>query len=400
MNEPVAITGIGVVSPAGVSAAAFWDGLLAQHDLRGGWSRGDLSLYPHDNVVEIPEQVWHAVERDGGGKRIDALAGFSIEQALSDAGLAADAGRIGCYFSSTTAGVEGLEQGLLAPTSSRHPEALDGSHILASAKQHWSGPTSLLSTACSSGLLAPALAIDAIAGGEADVMLAGGVDVLLEYTACGFSGLRLTTDDQCRPFNAQRKGVVLSEGSVCFCLESLSAALRRGAHIHGVILGYGIGCDADHVTAPNTGGIARAMTQALETSGMQPAAIGGVFAHGTGSQANDLAEVNALRAVFGAAIPPVTAIKSTMGHPQAAAGSFSLLAATLALKTGQLPPTAGLSEADPALGEVDVVMQQGRPLAANCLMVNAFGFGGNNCVMVVADLATALRHSPELADAA
>ena len=205
----------------------------------------------------------------------------------------------------------------------------------------------------------------------------------------------------CRPFNSQRKGVVLSEGAVCFCFEPLSAALKRGAHIHGVILGYGMGCDADHVTAPNAAGVSRAMIQALETSGVPNSAIGGVFAHGTGSQANDAAEVSALRTVFGEhAIPPVTAIKSIMGHPQAAAGSFSLLAAILALKEERLPPTAGLSEVDPALGDVDIVMAESRKFSSKNLMVNAFGFGGNNCVMIVSDLATVLRNSPELNHAA
>lgn len=221
-------------------------------------------------------------------------------------------------------------------------------------------------------------------------MIAGGVEVLLEYTICGFNALRLAADDRCRPFDEMRRGVVLSEGSVCFCLERLDSAQRRGAPIHGVILGSGISCDADHVTAPNPEGVAAAIAEALETSGLVPASVGGVIAHGTGTPVNDVSELRALRVAFGdVELPPVTSIKAVMGHSQAAAGSFSLLAALLALKTGQLPATAGLRSLDPALSGIEVVQQAGGVLRNNAVLVNAFGFGGNNCALVVSDRAPA-----------
>lgn len=397
MNNPIAITGIGVVSPAGTGEESFWDGLISRKDMRGSWSRGDLSRYPYDSVIEIPAHVWEEIKRGAraGDAPIARLSRFVARQALRHAKLPAKSLRIGCFLASTTAGVEALQRSLLPSTRKARvtePRCLDAAHMLSSPGQRWNGPTSVLSTACSSGLLALGLASDVIAFNEADVMIAGSLDSLLEYTVCGFSGLRLTTDDQCRPFSSDRKGVVLSEGAACFCLEPLSNALERRADIRGVILGYGLSCDADHVTAPNPDGVGRAMAQALERSGIRPDAIAGVFAHGTGSQANDVGETAALRSLFGdGRIPPVTAIKSVMGHPQAAAGSFSLLAALLALRHGKLPPTAGLNQADPALGALDIVMSDARPLTGKHLMVNAFGFGGNNCVMVVTDLETALN---------
>lgn len=387
MRAPVAITGIGVVSPAGITADAFWGALLRQDDRRGKWPKRTLNGYPIDNVIAIPENLWRTLDgaHDACDNRARALAEFIVTRALLEAGLSADKARIGCFLASTTAGVEIAENSVLAQhgaDAAPRAEEFDGASIL--PKRSWAGPVSMISTACSSGLMAPALAVDALIAGEADAMIAGGVDVLLEYTICGFNGLRLASDERCRPFGIARKGVVLSEGAVCFCLEPLDAARARGASIRAVIDGCGMGCDADHVTAPNAGGVARTISQAFEASGMARESIGGVFAHGTGTPANDAAEVAALRAAFGGVpVPPITAIKSVLGHPQAAAGAFSLLAATLALEQRLLPPTAGVVEVDPELNGVDVVRGAARPLATRSVMANAFGFGGNNCVMIV-----------------
>lgn len=392
MRPLIAITGIGVLSPAGIGGEALWRGLTAREDLRGAWSKRSLSGYPVDNVVSIPEELWDRLgaASSGPASRSAALAEFAVAEALEEARLpASEDFRVGCVLATTTAGVEAAENDSLPPRAGRRPASpseLDGSAIVPMRGRRWSGPTSVVSTACSSGLVAPALAIDALVAGEADAMVAGGLDVLLEYTICGFNALRLASGDRCRPFAVGRRGVVLSEGIACFCLEPLDAALRRKAPIRAVITGYGISCDADHVTAPNPAGVARAMAAALEMSGAAPDSIGGVFAHATGTQANDVAEVAALRAALGThELPPLTAVKSVMGHPQAGAGAMSLLAAVLALEKSRLPPTAGSDEIDPALEGVDVVTDVDRPLLKRNLMVNAFGFGGNNCVMIVAD---------------
>lgn len=393
MREPIAITGIGVFSPVGNTMDDLWRGLMAQADHRGPWAKRVLSEYPVNSVVSIPEALWATLPPSAGGfeNRAQRMAAFTVRQALESSGLRLDDQRIGCILGTTTAGVE-IAEDQVRPHQGRDAEAtpsdLDGASIVPFQidGRDWRGPVSVISTACSSGLLAPALAIEALQAGEADAMIAGGVDVLLEYTICGFNGLRLASDNGCRPFDAGRKGVLLSEGSVCFCLEPLAAARKRGATIHAVITGYGISCDAEHVTAPNPEGVARAITQALAASGLSAQRIGAVFTHGTGTQANDLAEVAALRTAFGdVALPPLTSIKSVLGHSQAAAGAFSLLAAVLALGHATVPPTAGLGQIDPALLEVDVVHHEGRAIVARDLLVNAFGFGGNNCVLTVTD---------------
>jgi 3-oxoacyl-(acyl-carrier-protein) synthase len=386
--KAIAITGIGIVSPAGISTQAYWDALIAARDRRASFTRSDLAHYPVDRVIEIPAAVWDQIDQplQPSAGTIGQLAYYAIGEALATARLGRDHGRLGCMIGTTTGGVEALEHMLVRAARPLHADAaaaLDGAH-LARHRNIWRAPASVLSNACSSGLLALGRACDLINLQEADVMVAGSVDTLLEYTVCGFNGLRLMADAPCRPFSADRHGVVLSEGVVAFCLEPLHAARARGADIHAVIRGYGLSCDAEHVTAPDVSGVARAMAGALASSGVRPQDIAGVFAHGTGTMANDIAETSALRTTFGEVdVPPVTAIKSVMGHPQAAAGSFSLLAAILALKHGVLPPTAGLEAVDPALGGIDVVMTRPRPFSGDCLMVNAFGFGGNNGVMIV-----------------
>ncbi|WP_246794882.1 beta-ketoacyl synthase N-terminal-like domain-containing protein [Burkholderia perseverans] len=418
MSQPIAITGIGLMSPAGSTPAALWDALVGRAELRGPWPKRSLAAYPADNCVAIPEAQWRALDASSGGveNRAVALARFAVERCLEDAGLAhhglahqGQAGmRIGCVLGTTTAGVEVAENALLGRHGGEAAGVaeFDASRLLPGDAACWQGPLAVLSTACSSGLLAPSLAIDTLLAGEADAMVAGGVDVLLEYTVCGFNGLRVATQEPCRPFDASRQGVVLSEGVACVCLERLDAALARRATIHAVVTARAAGCDAAHATAPDIEGVARTLIAALAAPtepgapGARPTRPAGVFAHGTGTPTNDIAEITALRAAFAAAfgsdaLPPVTSIKSTLGHPQAAAGAFSLVAACLALRHRQLPPTANLQTRDAALGDTPIVDGAGWPLDGASVLVDAFGFGGNNCVMVLTDPA-ALRDIEEV----
>ncbi len=395
MQNPIAITGTGVVSPAGLSIGALWQSLVRRQDLSGQWHKRELDRYPVNNVVSISEDLWSRVNEatPETSSRAANLAMYAVNRAFQDASLpTSDGFRLGCVLSTTTAGVEAIENDVLAlggPVIGVTPSQLDGSAVLLPKNRYWTGPTGVLSNACSSGLVAPGMAIDILAAGEADAMIAGGLDILLEYTICGFNGLRLTTEEGCRPFAAGRRGAVLSEGVACLCLEPLDAAQARGADIKAVITGYGISCDAGHSTAPNPEGIARAIQEALERSGTKSEDIGGVFAHATGTQANDSAEVAAMRLAFGRdELPPITAVKAVIGHAQAGAGALTLLAAVKALENSQLPPTAGLSEIDPALNGVDVVVGAARDIDKKTLMINAFGFGGNNGVMIVSDLAS------------
>ncbi|NRR32703.1 beta-ketoacyl synthase [Oxalobacteraceae bacterium] len=396
MAQPMAITGIGLAAPSGLDCDTFWAALNGPAAASGAWRRGDLSAYPVDNVLALPARLWDKLcaPDSAADDYAGMLARHCLRQALAQAKPPAAAPqplRIGCTLASSTAGNEALEQqqrGAPAPVSSA--ARIDPAYLLDAAGLAWSAPASLLSTACSSGLMAPALAMDLLQAGEADMMLAGGLDTLLEYTVCGFNGLRLASPGACQPFAPERPGVLLSEGAVCFAIEPLAAARARGAEVLALVLGYGISCDAGHPTAPTPDGPCRAMRQALAASGLEAGQLGGIITHGTGSVTNDQVELAALRELFGAQpLPPLTSIKGALGHPQAAAGAFALLAAVLALRHGALPPIAGVAGADPALGQFDPVLGAARPLAAPYLMVDAFGFGGNNCAMIVASAALA-----------
>ena len=219
--KPIAVTGIGIVSPVGICSDSFWNILTAPRDLRGSWTRGDLEQYPVKQVIEIPPAVWQQIRRRerGGGDRAADLAGHAVGQARDDARIEPGPGRLGCMIGTTTGGVEALEHALsgsieIGAEAAEAPH-LDASHLVR-RNGRWSAPASVLSNACSSGLLAPALACDLIGLGEADAMIAGSVDTLLEYTVCGFNGLRLMADGPCRPFSVERHCGVLSEGCVVF----------------------------------------------------------------------------------------------------------------------------------------------------------------------------------------
>lgn len=382
----IAITGSSVFSPNGSTDQGFWESLVDGADRRSPWPHRALEIYPVDNVIAIPEETWATLSDTHGTTRSKRMADFLARSALRDAGLPVDgAGRVGCALGTTTACAELMELATLDAAGEGAGGSLEDADLVPRDGLAWQGPTLTLSTACSSGLLAPALAADMIKSGEAEAMVAGGMDVLLEYTICGFNSLRVATQETCRPFSSERKGVILSEGGACFCLEPLEAAHARQAQVQAVILGYGISCDGGHPTAPSVAGIGRAIRQALASAQVSPVEISGVIAHGTGTPTNDKVEIEAMRDVFGdVPLPPVTSVKSAIGHAQGGAGAISLLAALLSLKHGELPGITHLGEVDPALGAVSVSARP-TPLEGSCLMVNAFGFGGNNCVMIVAD---------------
>ncbi len=384
--KSVAITGSSIFVPNGTTSQALWESLVDGIPRNSKWPRRELVGYPTNNVIAIPEESWEQITDLPGITRSQKMAGFLTRQALETAALpSTPMTNVGCALGTTTAAAEIVE---LAETDKADlkevPKINQNADLVPKDIYDWGGPTFTLSTACSSGLLAPVLAAQMINSGEAEAMIAGGMDVLLEYTICGFNSLRVAIEGQCKPFDQSRMGVVLSEGGACFCLEKLEEAQARRANIQGLIIGYGISCDGGHPTAPSAEGIGRAIRQALTSANVEPSDIAGIIAHGTGTPTNDKIEVEALRNVFGEVpLPPLTSVKSALGHAQGGAGSIALYAALAALERGYLPGVSHLNEIDPALGDLPV---KASPivLKGGCLMVNAFGFGGNNCVMIVA----------------
>ena len=244
------------------------------------------------------------------------------------------------------------------------------------------GPCFATASACASSAHAIGMAFQLIRGGLLDLALAGGSDASITpgYVKT-WEALRVLSPDLCRPFSRDRTGLVLGEGAAVFRLEEYQQARARGATIQAEILGFGMSADAADLTAPNTDGAAAAMRAALEDAGLAPDEVDTINAHGTGTRLNDRSEAAAIRLVFGTKPPPVSAVKSMLGHCLCAGGALELLATIGALRTGILPPTINFREPDPEC-DLDCVANTARETRVEIAMSNSFAFGGLNAVLL------------------
>ncbi len=410
MGQRAVVTGLGVLTPIGNDVESFRQGLLEGRD-------GIAPIAGFD-----PQR--HRCQQAGEIKGFDPAAHFSAEelpylsrgtllvrvaaaQALADAALdlaSEDRERIGVILGSDLGGMPASESGYRALHHPYRRGRWDGrepwgallldSFICSVADQlalHYAlrGTTLVMSTACSAGLHAIGVGVDAIRSGQAEVMLVGGVDPLSEMPQAGFGVLRSLADGPIRPFDKERDGTVLGEAAAMLVLESEEHARRRGARVHAVIAGYGGSTDAYHMTRPDeTGeGPARAMRQALNDARLGPEQIDYVKAHATATPANDVIETRAIKRVFGADTQvPISSVKSLIGHSLGASGAVEAVAALLALAGGFVPPTLNLEHPDPEC-DLDYVPHVSRRKPLSAVMANAFGFGGNNASMIFAQQA-------------
>ncbi|KAA5612502.1 beta-ketoacyl-[acyl-carrier-protein] synthase family protein [Rhodovastum atsumiense] len=244
------------------------------------------------------------------------------------------------------------------------------------------GPCFAPASACASSTHAIGLTFHMIRGGLLDLALAGGSDASITPGCVkGWEALRVLSPDLCRPFSRDRTGLVLGEGAAVFLLEEYQHAHARGATIHAEILGFGMGADAADLTAPSAEGAAEAMQAALADAGLPAATIDYINAHGTGTRLNDRTETAAIRRVFGPHPPPVSSVKSMLGHCLCAGGALEFLATVAALRRGLLPPTINFREPDPEC-DLDCVPNVARAAAIEVAMSNSFAFGGLNAVLV------------------
>jgi nodulation protein E len=243
------------------------------------------------------------------------------------------------------------------------------------------GPVFTVASACASANHAMGLAMQMIRSGAADVMLTGGSEAMLCFGGVkAWEGLRVLAPDACRPFSANRKGMVIGDGAAVLVFEAEDHARARGAKVLAEVAGFGMTADAGDIVAPSVEGAARAMRLALADAGMVPADVGYISAHGTGTAANDRTESAAIRQVFGTVPPPVSSTKAMHGHAIGATGALEALACLMALREGILPPTIGYEEADPDC-PLDVVANVARPAQVGAALSNAFAFGGLNAVL-------------------
>jgi len=248
------------------------------------------------------------------------------------------------------------------------------------------GPSYTVSTACASSNHAMGQAFHMIRAGMADAMLTGGSEAMLCFGGIkAWEGLRVMSKTGCRPFSANRDGMVQGEGAAVFVFESLESAEARGAEILAEVAGFAMTSDAGDIVMPNQSGAERAMQGALEDAGLLPADIGYINAHGTGTAGNDSVECAAIRAVFGADAPPISSTKSMHGHLIGGTGAVELLACIMALREGVLAPTINYEQPDPAC-DLDIIPNEAKKALPSATLSNAFAFGGLNAVIALKGL--------------
>ena len=401
----VAVTGLGPVSAIGCGVAAFEEGLRAGRSGISPITSFDATGFPHRHAGEVrdfdPVRMLRRLDPAGWG-RSGQFAAAAARLAVADAGLATgpdggldrsvDPGRV-AGVTGTTSGestmvdvlaaqaVAGGDCGSFGADELRRLPAARLSYA-ASTEIGAAGPSVTLATACSASNYALGYAHDLIADGEADVVVAGGADSVCRWAHAGFYRLGALSERACAPFDRDRTGILTAEGGVALVLEDRDRALARGARIYTELLGYGLNCDAKHMVAPDAARIAECMRTAHRNAGVTPADVDYVCAHGTGTSANDEAEAAAVRLVFGDRPPPVSSIKSMLGHTMGAASGFGAVAAVLSIATGFLPPTVNWATPDPAFDWLDPVPGTARPATVRVAQNDGFAFGGNNCITV------------------
>ena len=384
----VAVTGIGVVSAAGIGADAYFEGLCSPAPV------GDRRVTGFDPNAhfESPKEA----------RRADPYTQFLVaaaDQALDQAGeIEADPTRCGTMIGTGVGGITTLEHqiGVLKEKGPRRVSPFLVPMMMANAggatlamRYGWMGPSENVVTACAAGTHAVGNAARLIADGRCDAVLAGGSEAPFTPTAvAGFANMTaLSSSGVSRPFDVERDGFVMAEGAAALVLEDWDMARARGAVILAEVLGSASTADAHHITAPSPGGsgAVHCMQLALDDAGVRPADVVHVNAHGTSTVLNDAAEAEALSKVFGTSLGPlVTSTKGVTGHSLGAAGALEALAVVLAMQTRLIPPTAGLTVLDPELPPIRMVVGEPAAWTPGVSISNSFGFGGHNGTLVIA----------------
>jgi 3-oxoacyl-[acyl-carrier-protein] synthase II len=409
VKRRVVITGVGLVTALGNGTRETWQGLLAGRSGVGPITRFDPSQFPTRFAAEVKNFDPMRFMEKKEAKKMDTFIHFALaasEFAMQDAGLSAwsnaDGERAGVIIGSGIGGFGTIESE--KETLSEHgpkrisPFFIPSSIVNLAAGQvsirfGARGPNSAPCTACSAGSHAIGDSFRIIERGDADVMIAGGSEAAITPLAVGgFDALRALSRRNeeptraSRPFDLERDGFVMGEGSGILILEELERALSRGAPIYAEVVGYGMSGDAYHITAPPTGGdgAVRSMNLTLKDAGIRPEQVDYINAHGTSTPPNDRTETAAIRAVFGkhAYKLLVSATKSMIGHLLGAAGAVEAGVTALTIRDQMVHPTINLENPDPDC-DLDYVPNQARQVNVRYALSNSFGFGGTNaCILL------------------
>ena len=387
LGRRVAVTGIGVVAKAGLGKDEFWKGLI------GDAPEGSRFIEDWDasSYFDNPKDA----------RRSDRYTQFALAaatEAIAQAGdITTDPARRGTSIGTGIGGIGSLETQIevrLQKGEKRVSPFLvpmmmpNAAPAAVSMRFGWQGPCENTVTACAAGTHAIGNGARMVADGRCDVVIAGGAEAPFTPTAiAGFANMTaLSSSGVSMPFDAKRDGFVMGEGCGLLVLEAWDVAIERGATILGEILGSASTADAHHITAPAPGGTGAVscMQLAIEDAGLTATDIGHVNAHGTSTSKNDAAEAEAVAKVFGTdGGPLITSTKGITGHALGAAGALEAVAVLLSMHHKLIPPTAGLTEPDPDLPTINLVMGEPKAWTPAPSLSNSFGFGGHNGTLVL-----------------
>ena len=398
-HEPIVVTGVGCVSALGHSVQAFWSALKDGHC---GLGKLDVSA-PFDLKVAVGGEIPDPDPRNLLDARLSStLDRFSIlalvaaQQALAQSGLALEhrGHRTGCIVGVGTAGGETIEElyRRIFLEGAKRAHAFTVPRVMPSAPASQismaygiRGPVFTVSSACASSNHSVAIAVSLLRSGTIDAAIVGGTEAPLTYgTLKAWEALRVLAPDTCRPFDRHRKGLVLAEGAGIIVLERADHARARRAEILAQIAGVGMSADAADLVAPTIEGPTAAVRACLADANLSVADVDYVNAHGTGTVANDIAEIRIIKSVFGheAKNLSISSTKSMHGHALGASGALELIAVIEAIRCGIVPPTVNIEELDPEC-DLDVTLHHARDRLIRAAVSNAFAFGGTNAIVAV-----------------
>ncbi|MFH0926157.1 MAG: beta-ketoacyl-[acyl-carrier-protein] synthase family protein [bacterium] len=399
MNTRIVITGVGVISSLGIGKKEFWKNLLAGKSGVSEITAFDTKDYATHSGAEVkgfnPSDFLEMDQQKTMG-RASQMAVAATRLALEDAGIELEKVKkkeAGVVIGTTMGETQQLEQiddiwigqgeDFISPELVQQYPANNIYNNIAKIFK-LKGNNLVIPNACAAGNYAIAYASDLIKIGRAEWMLAGGVDAFSRYAFMGFNRLLSVAPERCAPFDKNRQGIILGEGAGILVLESLDSATKRGANIYAEVAGYGLSCDAYHMTAPQFSGIISAILLALRDSGTDIKDVDYINAHGTGTLANDKTECLALKKIFNDYLEkiPVSSSKSMLGHTMGAASAIEAIICALAIKHDTIPPTINYETPDPDC-DIDCVPNIFRKHEVKVALNNGFAFGGNNACLVL-----------------
>lgn len=398
MNKKrVVVTGLGVISSIGIGVQEFWKNACAglsgisevnlfntddQFTKRGG----EVKTFKPEDFIDRRKLKFYG--------RASKLSIAAAKLALKDAGInlgGVNKERVSVFFGTTSGEsqeIESMDKTWLKEGKDKvkinsilqYPINNISSNVAVEFK--FTGANRMFTNACAAGNYAIGYGCDILQSDEADYIVAGGSDVFSYIVYTGFNQLGAVAPEKCQPFDKNRKGMIPGEGAGVLILETLENAKKRNAPVYAEILGYGLSCDAFHMTQPNADGVSACMEKALKEAHIKPEDVDYICAHGTGTKFNDKTESSAINRVFGGRKVAVSSVKSMIGHTMGAASAIEAAVCCLTVKNDIITPTINFETPD-AECDIDCVPNKARGKKVQIALNNAFAFGGNNSCLVI-----------------